>query len=405
MKPEAYSTEAEWKSQLIMTPTHKLTGCLSNAIAVLEHSPEWAAVLAHDEFADAIKIMRPPPWKRGANGSWTPQIWEDRDDILAAQWLQQYGVPCSVMTASQAVTALADKARFHPIRDYLNGLKWDGTKRLDGLMHTYFGAEQTTYHSAVGKCMLLAGVARVFEPGCKADHVPILEAGQGKYKSTSIEALTHPWFSDEIADLGSKDASMQVRAAWCIEIAELSAMARPEVERVKAFISRRTDRFRPSYGRRVIEVPRQSFFVGTTNAEAYLKDDTGGRRYWPVLCGTIDVDAIRRDRDQLWAEAVVQYRSGVKWWLTKEESELAEAEQEDRYVEDPWMQCIENYVGDRDNITSDDILKNGIEKPRERWSSLDYSRVAACMRRLGFSKHRPRGEGTRQRCWKRGPGE
>jgi predicted P-loop ATPase len=391
MKADVFRTEAAWKAQLILTPTHKPTGCLSNAIAFLDNSPEWAAVVARDEFADAVKIMRPTPWQRGMNGSWTPKLWGDTDDILVAQWLQQAGVPCSVMTAAQAVTAVADRSKFHPIRDYLNGLQWDRVKRVEGLMHTYFGAEATTYHAAVSRCMLITGVARVFEPGCKADHVPILEAGQGKYKSTSIEALTSPWFSDEIADLGSKDASMQVRAAWCIEIAELSAMARPEVERVKAFISRRTDRFRPSYGRRVIEVPRQSFFVGTTNAEAYLKDDTGGRRYWPVTCGTIDVDAIYRDRNQLWAEATAMYRGKVKWWLNADEATLAREEQEDRYVEDPWMHSIENYVHGRDSVTSDDILQYGIEKPKERWSSLDYSRVCSCMRRLGFKKSRPWG--------------
>jgi predicted P-loop ATPase len=276
-------------------------------------------------------------------------------------------------------------------------------KRLDGFMHTYFGTEKTAYHSAVGRCMLLTGVARIFEPGCKADSLTILEAAQGKYKSTAAEELTDPWFSDEIADLGSKDASMQVRAAWCIEIAELSAMSRPEVEKVKAFISRRVDRFRPSYGRRVIEAPRQSFFIGTTNAEAYLKDDTGGRRFLPVRCGKIDIDAIRKDRDQLWAEAVHLYRNGTKWWLTKEETKLAEEQQEDRYVEDPWMQFIDNYVGEKAEVTSDDILLRAIEKQQERWSALDQSRVAACLRKLGFKKCRARTEGGRRYCYRRGP--
>ena len=119
---------------------------------------------------------------------------------------------------------------------------------------------------------------------------------------------------------------MQVRCAWGIEVAELSAMNRGEVERVKAFITRRIDRFRPSYGRRVIEVPRQSVFFGTTNADTYLKDETGGRRFWPIKCGVIDLKAIRRDRDQIWAEALELYRAGTRWWLTdKQEIELAHA--------------------------------------------------------------------------------
>src|SRR5262249_23113654 len=118
------------------------------------------------------------------------------------------------------------------------------------------------------------------------------------------------------AELGTKDAAMQVRVAWGIEIAELASMTRGEIERVKAFITRKVDRFRPSYGRRVIEVPRQSvFIIGSTNSDAYLKDETGGRRFWPIPCGNIDLKAIERDRKQLWAEAVVQFNAGTPWWI------------------------------------------------------------------------------------------
>jgi predicted P-loop ATPase len=254
----------------------------------MRNTPAWHGVLAYDEFADAVKIMRPPPWQRGVNGGWQPRRWEDHDDILAADWLQHQEVGVPVAVAAQAVTAVAREASFHPIRDYLGSLTWDNEPRVSGFVHRYLGSEGSTYHAAVSRCLFITGVARVSDPGCKADHVPILEAGQGKLKSTAIEALTSPWFSDDLADLGSKDAAMQVRAAWCIEIAELSAMARPEVERVKTFISRRTDRFRPSYGRHVIEVPRQSFFVGSTNAELYLKDDY---RRAAILAG-----AVRRHR-------------------------------------------------------------------------------------------------------------
>jgi len=251
----------------------------------------------------------------------------------------------------------------------------------------YLGAEPTSYHTVVAQCMFVAAVARIMEPGCKADHVPILEGRQGTLKSTAIEKLFSPWFTDELAELGTKDAAMQIRGAWGIEIAELSSMTRGEVERIKAFITRRVDRFRPSYGRRVIEAPRQCVFVGSTNSEAYLKDDTGGRRFWPIECGAIDVAAVQRDRDQLWAEAVALHHKGVKWWLTNgDDVAAAQREQEDRYASDPWAEDIENFVEDKDDVSVAEVLRRVIDKPQERWTQVDQNRVAACLRALGFKR-------------------
>src|SRR5262249_5849013 len=218
-------------------------------------------------------------------------------------------------------------------------LTWDGIKRIDNFAEKYLGAEATEYHRNVSRCMFIAAVARIMRPGCKHDHMPILEAPQGKFKSTAIELLFSPWFTDELAEFGSKDASMQVRAAWGIEVAELAAMTRGEIERVKAFITRKVDRFRPSYGRRVIEVPRQSVFIGSTNIDPDRKDETGGRRFWPIQCGTIDPEAIKRDRDQLWAEAVALLDAGAVWWLSGVTAVTQAREQQaNRYQDDPWQQ-------------------------------------------------------------------
>ena len=312
MRAADFKTEEEWRKQLILTPTFKPTACVANAFLFLEHSPEWAGVLAYDEFADCIKLMQPPPWQRLANGSGRTSLWDDKDDIFAAQWLQHQGVAASVLTAAQAVTAIAQKARFHPIRDYLGGLKWDGKKRLNTLAHTYFGAADNPYHAAVGRCMLITGVARVMSPGCKADHVVILEAGQGKYKSSAIEALTSPWFSDDIADLGSKDAAMQVRVAWCIEIAELSAMSRPEVEKVK----KRSSRVAPIgsglvTGRRLIQAPRQSF-RRQHQQRAVPKGRHGRQTILATPLRRHRLAAVRRDGHQLRPEVVMQNRNGSK---------------------------------------------------------------------------------------------
>src|ERR1019366_3150309 len=218
-------------------------------------------------------------------------------------------------TTGQAVQTVAREHPFHPVRDYLNSLKWDGVKRIDDWLGPYLGADPSDYVRGVGSKWLIGAVARIREPGCKNDTCLILEGEQGTLKSTALRTLTDPWFTDDIAELGTKDSALQLRGVWLIELSELASMHPSEISRTKAFMSRNTDRFRPPFGRRPIEVPRECFFAGTVNQSAYLRDETGGRRFWPVKRGAINIAELRRDRDQLWAEAVHQYGAGPSWWL------------------------------------------------------------------------------------------
>jgi predicted P-loop ATPase len=216
-----------------------------------------------------------------------------------------------------------------------------------------------------------------------------LEGAQGTLKSTALKTLGQPWFTDEIADLGSKDAAMQVRGVWIIEIAELDAMSRSDIAKVKAFVSRSTDRYRPSYGMHVIEAPRESVFVGTVNHDSYLKDETGGRRFWPVKCGVVNIDALKRDRDQLWAEAVVRYRNGETWWLDSSELTMAAAEeQRERFDGDPWEPQIARWIDDHEGVTIDQILRDCITKPLKDCTQADKNRVGRVLRTLGWLKRR-----------------
>jgi predicted P-loop ATPase len=228
-------------------------------------------------------------------------------------------------TAAVAVQLVAADCPYHPVRTYLDGLEWDGTPRLDTWLVAYLGAENNAYHRAVGPKALIQAVARAYSPGYKADHVLILEGPQGSGKSSVVAALApdQGWYCDEIADLGSKDAAQDLCGKWIVELAELSAMKRSEVERTKAFVSRRVDHYRASYGRRSQDHPRQCVFLGTTNGDAYLGDETGNRRYWPSAVGAIKLDELRRDRDQLWAEAVAAYHAGTAWHLDKKDETLA----------------------------------------------------------------------------------
>jgi hypothetical protein len=236
----------------------------------------------------------------------------------------------------QAAQTAARDRPFHPLRAYLKGLRWDGVKRVDRWLTTYLGAAETEYSRAVGSRWLISAVARIFRPGSKADCCLILEGPQGIRKSTALRTLAGEYFTDELADLGSKDAAMQTRGAWIIELSELDSLSHSDVARIKAFMSRTTDRFRPPYGMRLVESPRQCVFAGTVNHSTYLRDETGGRRFWPVTCGCIAVETLARDRDQLWAEAKARFEAGSVWWLdTAELIQLASDQQVDRYEGDP----------------------------------------------------------------------
>ena len=344
--------------------------------------------MAYDEFALATMQMKPPPWLIDED-NWAPRQWTDRDDALTADWLQHQDINVTVNVAAVVAETVAKDHSFHPIKDYLESLAWDGVERIANFAAGYLGADDTAYHWAVSRCLFIAAVARIMRPGCKADYVPILEGAQDKGKSTAIELLFRPWFSDDLAELGTKDAAMQVRVAWGIEIAELASMTRAEIERVKAFITRKVDRFRPSYGRRVIEVPRQSVFIGSTNSDAYLKDETGGRRFWPIRCGgNIDLKAIELDRDQLWAEAVALFNADTPWWIAEAEMiGLVRDEQAARYVDDPWQEPIAKFVRSQTDVSIGEVLSNLLIE-RGRWTQGDQNRVARCLKVLGWERVR-----------------
>jgi predicted P-loop ATPase len=377
-----------WRAGLLLSPKNTPKPLLANALIALREAPEWLGVLAYNEFALVTMQLKPPPWLKHEN-NWTPKQWTDRDDALTADWLQHQDIGVTVNVAAIAAETVAKDHSFHPIKDYLESLVWDGVERIANFAASYLGAEATPYHCAVSRCLFISGVARIMRPGCKADYVPILEGAQDRGKSTAIELLFTPWFSDDLAELGTKDAAMQVRVAWGIEIAELASMSRPEIERVKAFITRKVDRFRPSYGRRVIEVPRQSVFIGSTNSDAYLKDETGGRRFWPIRCGgSIDLKAIQRDRGQFWAEAVAQLKAGAPWWIVVTGMvDLVRDEQAARYVDDPWQEPIAQFVRSQTDVSVGEVLSNLLIE-RGRWTQADQNRVARCLKVLGWERYR-----------------
>jgi predicted P-loop ATPase len=388
-----------WLPLLILTPTGKPRPLLANAIIALREAPEWHGVLAYNEFRRETTVESYPPWDAQVS-AWVSRAWTDHDDILATDWLQKNDISVQSKITAQAVEVVARDKSFHPVHNYLSGIKWDGASRLDTWLSTCWGAEKTPYTAAVGRAMMIAAVARIDVPGCKVDTVPIFESDQGKMKSTAIKALFDPWFTDELADLGSKDAAMQTRGVWGIEVSELDSMARADVSRIKAFITRTIDRFRPPYGSRLIESPRTCVFWGTTNSDNYLKDETGGRRFWPVKCAKINVILLREIRDQLWAEAVVAYDAGEPWWITTKEIVAdAERHQRDRYIGDPWDDVVSNYLDLNSEVTVDEVLRNAIHMEIGRCGQLEMNRVARSLKALGCHRFQVRTTGGK-RIWK-----
>jgi putative DNA primase/helicase len=302
------------------------------------------------------------------------------------------------------VDSIARHNSYHPVRDYLESLPdWDGKPRINSWLLDYCGVESidsspNQYAMEVGEKFLISAVARILDPGCKVDHMLVLEGPQGIGKSTAVRILAGEWFTDQLAELGSKDASMQLRGAWIIELSELGTLGRAETAREKAFISQQMERYRLPYGHRVVHMPRQCVFIGTTNADTWLKDETGGRRFWPVQCGQIDLSALQRDRDQLWAEALARYRDGVKWWL-EDAGVIQQAieEQRGRYVEDVWQEKVTAYANEeagrptsaypegRGSVSVPEILvRLGVETAKQDQAAAN--RVARCLKVAGWKR-------------------
>jgi predicted P-loop ATPase len=387
-KPDAAPTG--WLRECLCDERGRIQPILANAMIALRFAPQLADAFTFDEMLRApilAKELPSAPNAEPASADPLPRPVRDADVSQLQEWLQHAGMPkIGKDITHQAVDLRAQERAFHPVRDYLNALAWDRVQRLDKSLSYYLGAKPSDYVAAVGRMFMVSMVARIFEPGCQCDHVPVLEGEQGVGKSTACRVLAGQWFSDALPDIRDKDAAQHLRGKWLIEVAELSAIGRAEQEHLKAFISRSVERFRPAYGRKETIEPRQSVFVGTTNKTAYLRDETGGRRFWPVKVGKIDIDALRHDRDQLFAEAVRAYRDGVKWWPDVEfEREHIKPQQEDRFEGDPWEEAIKAHVGALSRVRVTDIARNvfGIEDAKV--GTAEQRRIGAVLTGLGWT--------------------
>lgn len=371
---------------LLIYKDGEIKSCLSNIYQVLAHHPAWKGVIAFDEMALCTVKRKPPPYAEGRVGEWDAQ-----DDTRTAMWLSRtYGfTPASVMVL-EVVETLAKANAWHPVREWLRSLQWDGTKRLNGWLNKYLGVPVSPYSTRVAAWWLMGAVKRVMQPGVKFDYCLVLSGPQGKGKSTTFSILGGEWYGDTELDLQSKDAMSALRGKMIWEFPELGALARSEERRQKSFLSRQVDEYRPVYGRREIKAPRQVVFGGSTNEHEWNKDPTGGRRFWPVDClaEVIDTEGLRSVRDQLFAEALARIDGGERYWpITEEQRQWFDVEQLRVEQQDSLVDAIHDWVYARvSDFSMFDVAAECLKLDASKLTRDLQTRLGHAIRKLGCTR-------------------
>lgn len=320
-----------------------IANTLYNVRLIMQRDPKLQGV-RFNQMADNLEICGEIPWKHPGG------FWRDADDAQLENYLDEEYAEFSKAKILSAVTKVTDDRSYHPVREYLDSVpEWDGIHRVDTLLINYLSAEDSIYTRAVTRKTLCAAIARVKNPGCKFDYVLTLIGPQGIGKSTLISKLGQEWYSDSLnlMDIRDKTAAEKLQGIWIMEIGELAGMGTAGTNTLKGFISRQDDQYRASYGRRVSSHPRQCIMIGTTNEAEFLRDSTGGRRFWPVKCpkaGKKIWDISKEEIDQIWAEALVYYNRGEKLTLPEALYDEAAEKQTEATEKDPRIGMVEEFL-------------------------------------------------------------
>ena len=342
---DAPEEDKEWRGKLKITDKGALAQTIENVVLILTNDPRLRGCLAFNEMDHNIVTLRSLPWREVKGAS----QWTDTDDAALRYYLEKvYGLS-GKDRIFDAVNVVAQQHAFHPVKEYLDGCTWDGVPRVETLLVDLFGAEDTEYTRTVTRKTLVAAVARIYRPGVKFDYMLTLKGPQGIGKSSLFAKLGGLWFSDSFTTMQGKEAYEQVQGVWIVEVGELAGMRKAEAETIKLYISKQVDRFRPAYGRRIQDFPRQCIFIGTTNEEQFLRDTTGNRRFWVVETPDnpseerwerLTPDTVR----QIWAEAVELYKQGEKLYLPRRVEAMAREVQEAYTEENPKVGIVADYL-------------------------------------------------------------
>ena len=378
---EVEFTDDDWESRLTLDKIGNVKDTMSNICTILRHDENLKGIV-FNQFKSMIDVTSPLPWPQVKPG------WNDTDLACAKLYFEKtYGVwsPTKFKDALLAVTS--SERLYHPIKEYLSTLKWDGVNRIDTLLVDYLGANDTPYVRAVTRKTLVAAVARIFKPGIKFDSILVLNGDQGQGKSTLFALLGKKWFSDSlsISDMKDKTAPEKLQGYWILEISELNGIKKMDVEVVKSFITRTDDKYRQAYGTTVESHPRSCVIVGTTNAKGgFLRDITGNRRFWPV-----DVTGAGKykpwelkDVDQIWAEALEYYHNGEELFLKDEVAAEAYIQQRHAMETDDREGIVQDYL--------DRLLP-------EEWDTLDLYQRRSYLEGTDFGDLNAKGTVQRER--------
>lgn len=327
---EVDGEDLSWIEKLTKDGNGGIEKTINNAVIVLENDPLIKGKIAVDEFANCCMVLDSLPWDPRPH----KRRWCDADDAGYYRYMETFYHITGRDKLDSAMCIVSNSNRINDVKSYLEGLKWDGVKRLDTLLSDYLGAEDTKYTRAVIRKSLVAAVARAAMGAVKYDYMPILAGRQGIGKSTFLSTLGKEWFSDSLVTFEGKEAAEMIQGTWINEVGELTAMSKQEVTSVKQFLSKQYDIYRAAYGRRTEKYPRRCVFFGTSNETEFLKDSTGNRRFWPVDVGLYPPKKsvwkdLPEEVDQIWAEAYVRWQFGEPLYLDEETEKLAAAQQED----------------------------------------------------------------------------
>lgn len=369
-----------WHAKCQLDSKRKPIPNLFNACIALAEDPAFAGKLKFDD------MLRAPMF----DGK------KAEDEILIGihHTVQELGLlRVSFATVEEAVRHVCYANKIHPLREWLDGLQWDGDLRITDWLHVYLGTPSDEYTKAIGVMFLVSMVKRIYEPGCQCDYMLVLEGPQGILKSQACRALGGDYYSDTLPDLGADHVrvSMHLRGKWLIEAAELASLMsrRVEAARLKAFLTTQVEQFTAKHARAETTEPRQCVFVGTTNDSEWNRDDSGGRRYWPVLCGVIEIEKLRADRAQLFAEAVDAYRRGVQSYPDRKfEEDTIKPVQDTRQWHDAWEQPVTDWLIGKSRTTVADVGAGALGFTPSHFSEGDQKRVSKVLRKLGWTAKR-----------------
>lgn len=350
---------------------------IDNISCILESWPPMQSMVRHEQFSDRrVK-------KDGSQ-------WTDADTLaLTIRIQREMDMPrVSDDVVRKAAVHCAQLNSYHAVKDWLEELAWDKHPRVDDFLRRAMGVDETKYSRAVSRNLWLSLAARVYDPGCQCDYMPILEGKQGIFKSKALRTIGGPWYTSTHENVTHKDFFVCLEGKMLVEIAELDAFGKAETSKIKEVLTTPSDYYRKPYAREAGDYKRACVFVGTTNQDSYLGDETGARRFWPVRCGSIDLAYIVAQRDQLFAEAVARFKGGEPWHDMPRED--AEREQEARRVVDEWEPIVEDYLENFTRVKMAELAKSCLQIEPGRLDRQAQKRIAVILKRIGWNREHSR---------------